>query len=161
MSSDEFRRACGRFATGVVIAAAMDAKGTPHGLAVSSFTSVSLEPPLILICLGHAVTSIEVFRGASHFGLSVLGEDQRAVSEHFARKGYDRFDGIEWHRGETGVPLIKGVLAEMECAVRQRVKAGDHDVFIAEMVHGRVHKGEPLIYFGSKYRSLTVAARKD
>ncbi len=94
MSSDEFRRACGRFATGVAIAAAMDAGEVPHGLTVSSFTSVSLEPPLILICLGHEVTSIEVFRAATHFGLSVLSEGQREISGRSATKGCDRFDGL-------------------------------------------------------------------
>jgi len=154
MSSDEFRRACGRFATGVTIAAATDREGTPHGLTVNSFSSVSLDPPLILICLGHAATSIGIFRRATHFGISVLAAEQRALSERFARKGEDRFDGLEWHLGDTGVPLLAGVLAEIECAVTQRVTAGDHDIFIAEMVHGRVHRGDPLLYFAGKYRRL-------
>ena len=85
VSSDEFRRACGRFATGVAVAAVLDREGAPHGLTVSSFTSVSLHPPLILICLGHAVTNIEEFRHASHFGLSILREEERRISERFAR----------------------------------------------------------------------------
>jgi flavin reductase (DIM6/NTAB) family NADH-FMN oxidoreductase RutF len=157
VTSEEFRRACGRFATGVAIASAMDAHGIPHGLTVSSFTSVSLDPPLVLICLGHAVTSIEVFRKASHFGISVLGEDQRAVSERFARKGEGRFDGLEWHRGETGVPLLKRALAEIECAVERCIAAGDHDIFISEMVRGRTHKGKPLIHFASHYHRLATS----
>src|SRR5690349_9317331 len=91
VTSEEFRRACGRFATGVTVATVIDRKGVPHGLTVSSFTSVSLDPPLILICLGHAVTVIDAFRGASHFGINVLEESQRDLSERFARRGFDRF----------------------------------------------------------------------
>ena len=157
LSSEEFRRACGRFATGVTIASVMDAQGIPHGLTVSSFTSVSLDPPLILICLGHAVTSIDTFRAASHFGINVLAEDQRSSSERFARKGHDRFDGLEWRRGESGAPLLADVLADIECALYRRVTAGDHDILIGEMLCGRVHKGDPLVYYGSRYRQLAPA----
>ena len=154
VTSDDFRRACGRFATGVAIASVMDAQGTPHGLTVSSFTSVSLEPPLILVCLGHEVTSIDLFRSARHFGINVLSENQQELSERFARKGYDRFDGLEWERGTTGVPLLKGTLATMECKVEQRITCGDHDILVGSMVAANVADGEPLIYFGSRYRGL-------
>jgi flavin reductase (DIM6/NTAB) family NADH-FMN oxidoreductase RutF len=154
VAGEEFRRACGRFATGVTIASVLDELGAPHGLTVSSFAAVSLDPPLALICLGHETTSLAAFRAAKYFGINVLGEDQRALSEHFARKGHDRFDGLDWAPGETGVPLLAGVLAQMECAVRQRVTAGDHDVFIGEMLRARVHKGDPLIHFSSRYRKL-------
>jgi flavin reductase (DIM6/NTAB) family NADH-FMN oxidoreductase RutF len=155
VSSEEFRRACGRFATGVTIAGVLDARGTPHGLTVSSFTSVSLQPPLILICLGHAVSVIEMFREADFFGLSVLAEGQRHLSERFARKGEDRFDGVEWHPGQNGAPLIAGALAQIECAIEQRVAAGDHDIFIGRMVHASVAEGTPLIHFASRYRRLS------
>ena len=154
VTSEEFRRACGRFATGVTIASVLDANGVPHGLTVSSFTSVSLAPPLILICLGHEVTMIDIFRGARYFGVSVLAENQRELSDRFARKGQDRFNGLEWRRGETGVPLLPGVLASIECAVHQRFTAGDHDIFVGEMVSARVDDGEPLIHFASRYRAL-------
>ncbi len=154
VSADEFRRACGRFATGVTIASVVDGKGLPHGLTVSSFAAVSLDPPLVLICLGHEVTSVEAFRAAKCFGINVLAEDQRGLSERFARKGHDRFDGLEWTPGETGVPLLPGALAQIECEVTQRITAGDHDIFVAEMVSAKVHKGEPLIHFSSRYRKL-------
>ncbi len=154
VNSDEFRRACGRFATGVAVASVLDPDGTPHGLTVSSFTSVSLVPPLILICLGHAVTSIEIFRASPYFAINVLAEDQREISDRFATKGYDRFDGLPWERGESGVPLLTGALAQMECAVTRRIAAGDHDIFLAEMIRARVRDGEPLIYFAGSYREL-------
>ncbi len=154
VGADDFRAACGRFATGVAIASVMDQSGTPHGLTISSFTSVSLEPPLILICLGHLVTSIDVFRDATHFGISVLRDDQRHVAQLFARKGQDRFDGLPWRPGVTGVPLVEGALAEMELRVVRKIRSGDHDIFIGEMVRGAVCEGNPLIYFASRYESL-------
>jgi len=154
VTSEEFRCACGRFATGVAIASVLDSQGVPHGLTVSSFTSVSLSPPLILICLGHEVTIIDLFRASRYFGINVLAQNQRGLSERFARKNEDRFNGLEWRRGETGVPLLPGVLASIECAVDQRVTAGDHDILIGEMVSARVAEGEPLIHFASRYRAL-------
>src|SRR5262245_8127012 len=134
VTSEEFRRTCGRFATGITIATALDSEGAPHGLTVSSLTSVSLTPPLILICLGHAVTVIDVFRGAKAFGINVLSSQQRHLSDRFARKGQDRFDGLEWERGESGIPLIPGCLATMECLVHQVFTAGDHDILVGLMV---------------------------
>ena len=154
VTGEQFRRACGRFATGVTIATVLDAAGAPHGLTVSSFTSVSLEPPLVLICLGHDVTTISHFRSATHFGINVLADDQQVLSERFARKGRDRFDRIQWHPGATGVPLLAGSLAEMEFAIQRRVEMGDHDVFVGKMVHARVAEGAPLIHFASCYHRL-------
>ncbi|HEY7386911.1 MAG TPA: flavin reductase family protein [Bryobacteraceae bacterium] len=154
VSSEKFRLACGRFATGVAVAAVRDESGVPRGLTVSSFTSVSLDPPLVLICVGHAVTNIEEFRRARYFGMSFLREEQRAISEHFARKGGDKFDGVTWYGGESGVPLIANALAAIECAAYQRVTSGDHDIFVGEVVHVEVTDGAPLIFYASNYRTL-------
>lgn len=156
VSSEEFRRACGRFANGVTIATVRDATGAPHGLTVSSFTSVSLDPPLILICLGHAVTTIGLFRSARHFGINILADDQEFLSERFARKGEDRFDGLPWYPGATGVPLLPGVLAAIECEVKQRIPSGDHDVFLARMVAAATTDGEPLVHYRGCYRRLAL-----
>jgi flavin reductase (DIM6/NTAB) family NADH-FMN oxidoreductase RutF len=157
VTSAEFRRACGRFATGVTIASVLDTQGTPHGLTVSSFASASLDPPLILICLGHRVSAIVAFRASAHFGINVLAEGQRDLAERFARKGQDRFDGLKWRRGKTGAPLLPGVLAAIECAVRQRFTAGDHDVFVGEMVCARVAAGAPLIHLAGRYQRLDLS----
>ena len=154
VTSEEFRRACGRFATGIAIASVLDAGGWPHGLTVNSFTSVSLEPPLILVSLGHAVTAIAHFRASNYFGINVLSAEQQPLSDRFARKGQDRFDGLAWRRGVTGVPLLPGVLAAIECAVYRIVPMGDHDLFIGEMMHVSVGEGDPLLYFASSYRRL-------
>jgi 4-hydroxyphenylacetate 3-hydroxylase, reductase component len=154
VSSEEFRRACGGFATGVTIATVLDTEGQPHGLTVSSFTSVSLAPPLVSICLGHAVTVIDLFRASNFFGINILSESQRYLSEHFARKGHDRFQGIGWTAGETGAPLIGGVLAAIECQVEQRIPVGDHDIFVGRMVATRVQEGLPLVHFRGRYQKL-------
>jgi flavin reductase (DIM6/NTAB) family NADH-FMN oxidoreductase RutF len=154
VAADDFRRACGRFATGVTIASVVDREGTPHGLTVSSFTSVSLTPPLILIALAHSASVMDAFRDARFFAVSVLAASQRALSERFARKGEDRFDGLVWHAGETGAPLLPGTLADIECALRHRFTAGDHDLFVGEVVRAVAHDGAPLVYFAGRYRTL-------
>jgi flavin reductase (DIM6/NTAB) family NADH-FMN oxidoreductase RutF len=154
VNADDFKHACGRFSTGIAIAGVMDAAGAPHGLTISSFSSVSLSPPLVSICLGHAVTSVGLFRDAKFFGLSVLDVGQREVSQRFARKNEDRFEGLQWHCGAHGVPLVANALAELECAAYKVVTAGDHDILIGEVVAARYRAGAPLIHFASRYREL-------
>jgi flavin reductase (DIM6/NTAB) family NADH-FMN oxidoreductase RutF len=156
VSGEVFRRACSRFATGVAVAGAIDANGMPHGLTVNSFSSVSLDPPLILICLGHAIAAIDVFRQSRYFGLSVLRENQRELSERFATRFDDRFESLAWRRGEMGVPLLDGALATIECETRHRLTAGDHDIFIGEMLRASADDGQPLIYFASDYGRLAI-----
>ena len=156
VTSAEFRNACGRFATGVTIATVLDSDRQPHGLTVSSFTSVSLDPPLISICLGHAVTLIDLFRAANFFGINVLAEDQQPVSERFARKGLDRFAGIGWTLGDHDVPLLEGALASIECQIDQRIPVGDHDIFVGRMIGIRVREGAPLLHFSGAYRKLQI-----
>jgi 3-hydroxy-9,10-secoandrosta-1,3,5(10)-triene-9,17-dione monooxygenase reductase component len=97
---------------------------------------------------------IEAFRAARHFGINVLAASQQALSDRFARKGHDRFGSLKWERGESGVPMIPGAIAAIECAVHARFTAGDHDILVGEMMHGRVAEGEPLVYFASRYRKL-------
>ncbi len=107
-----------------------------------------------LICLGQDVSIIQHFRKATYFGINILNETQQPLSERFARKGHDRFDGLKWHPGVTGVPLLLGCLAQIECSVYRRIEMGDHDIFVGEMAHARVHEGNPLIHFASTYRKL-------
>jgi flavin reductase (DIM6/NTAB) family NADH-FMN oxidoreductase RutF len=154
VSGDDFRRACGRFTTGVTIASVMDGQGTPHGLTVNSFTSVSLDPPLVLVALSHSASVMDAFREARFFAVNMLSAEQRALADRFARKGQDRFDGLEWTAGETGAPLLTDTLVEIECAMRYRFTAGDHDLIVGEVVRADVREGAPLVYFGGRYRKL-------
>jgi flavin reductase (DIM6/NTAB) family NADH-FMN oxidoreductase RutF len=149
-----FRRACGQFATGVVVAAVRDSNGKPHGLTINSFTSVSLTPPLVLICIDHRAAIGEQFRQATHFGLSILNASQRDLSNRFATKPDDRFDGVGWHLDANGVPLLNDALATLTCQTREVLHGGDHAIFLAEVVGLEVHSGEPLLYFNSAYAQI-------
>jgi flavin reductase (DIM6/NTAB) family NADH-FMN oxidoreductase RutF len=150
----DFCLACAQFATGVAVATVLDPAGAPHGITVNSFTSVSLDPPLVLICIGHAAGILAHFRTSPSFGINVLSETQEHLSLRFAERGRDRFGDIPWAPGETGVPLIPGVLGAIECRRVRTETAGDHDIFIGEVVGTSVRGGRPLIYYGSAYRRL-------
>lgn len=155
LALDLFRRACGQFPTGVVIATVSDEKANPHGLTINSFTSVSLEPPLVLFCIDYRAAVLEHFLRARHYGLSFLEERQTDVSNRFAWRAEDRFEGVHWTRGVSGVPLLEGSLATMECIARQVYDGGDHSIFVVEVTHVMVHGGQPLVYYNSAYRKLT------
>lgn len=94
------------------------------------------------------------FRASSWYGINVLSERQEELSIRFSQRTPDRFEGLEWAPGESGAPLLKGCLACMECSVVQTVEAGDHAIFIAEVIRAECHEGNPLLYFGSNYRLL-------
>jgi flavin reductase (DIM6/NTAB) family NADH-FMN oxidoreductase RutF len=149
-----FRGVCSKFATGVTIVTVLGPEGEPHGLTANSFTSVSLTPPLVLICIDHSASILPLFRSALHFGINILNEDQKDMSTRFARKGQNRFHGIEWRAGRCGVPELGGVLAFMECTLLNSVDAGDHAILIGEVTHAEVGHGNPLLYFDSGYRTL-------
>jgi flavin reductase (DIM6/NTAB) family NADH-FMN oxidoreductase RutF len=153
-SERQFRLACGRYSTGIVIATVLDSEGEPHGITINSFTSVSLAPPLILLCLDHKTRVLEHFQPGKHFGINVLNEFQREISDHFASHKRERFNGVEWKPGGTGVPMLPHGLAFLECRVRNSVPAGDHDIVIGEVLEARVEEGKPLIYFAGSYRKL-------
>jgi len=139
----------------VTILTVLDDAGAPHGMTANSFTSVSLHPPLVLVCIDHRASIIAHFRQATHFGINILKEDQSALSDMFSRKGRDRFEGVGWCPGHTGAPLIPGALAGIECRRERVIAAGDHDILLGGVLHTSVRDGRPLIYFSSQYRKLT------
>jgi flavin reductase (DIM6/NTAB) family NADH-FMN oxidoreductase RutF len=149
-----FLRTCAQYATGVAITTVLDPAGAPHGMTVNSFTSVSLEPPLVLICIDRKARILERFLKSEFFGINILREDQQALSQRFAQEHEDRFGPVEWYPGETGMPLIPGALATLECSVFQRLESGDHTILIGEVVSAIRYEGRPLLYFSSSYRSL-------
>lgn len=149
-----FRRACSKYATGVTILTVLDAAGAPHGMTVNSFTSVSLDPPLVLACIDLRSYMLNLFSPGAGIGVNILREDQAETSTQFARSGQNRFGDMAWSKGETGVPILPGVLASLECVVRQNVTAGDHAVLIAEVMHVTWDDGQPLLYFNSGYHKL-------
>jgi flavin reductase (DIM6/NTAB) family NADH-FMN oxidoreductase RutF len=154
VDSRAFRNACGKFATGITIVTVIGPDGLPHGMTVNSFTSVSLEPPLVLVCIDRKATILPKLEDSGTIGINVLAEDQRDLSTQFSRRGTDRFETVPWFAGELGVPLIYGVLAHYECTVTTIADGGDHLIFIAEVRHLQCFQGRPLLYFGSEYATL-------
>lgn len=154
----EFRRALGCFATGVTVITAMDDAGNPRGLTANAFSSLSLEPTLILVCVDHRSDTFPVIGQASAFAVNILGEEQREVSQRFARKGEDKFDGLAHRAGQTGAPVIDGALAVIECLVESAHEAGDHTIFIGNVQNVEHGAGKPLLFFRGNYASLPEAA---
>jgi flavin reductase (DIM6/NTAB) family NADH-FMN oxidoreductase RutF len=158
-----FRQVMGHFATGVTVVTGSDDSGDPLGLSVNSFTSVSLDPPLVAFCVGRSSTTWPRIRGRGRFTVNILGADQEAVSRRFASSGgggvggtgradFDRFDGIGWHPSPSGSPVLEGALAWIDATIEEEHDAGDH-----VMVFGRVsalevaQEGAPLVFYRGGY----------
>lgn len=152
------RDAMGCFATGITIVTALDAEGTPVGLTANSFTSVSLDPPLLLVCIANTAGTAPTLRGATHFGVNVLQIGQQPTSNRFAARGEDRFANQPWAPGQTGVPLLGSSLVSFECQRESLHEAGDHFILVGRVVRAQFepHR-DPLLYFRGKYRRLHFA----
>jgi flavin reductase (DIM6/NTAB) family NADH-FMN oxidoreductase RutF/pimeloyl-ACP methyl ester carboxylesterase len=152
------RDALGCFATGVTVVTARTADGTPVGLTANSFTSVSLDPPLLLVCIANSAGSAGALREAEHFAVNVLQIGQQPVSNLFAGKGEDRFAGTGWSDGESGVPVLSGSLGSFECRRSAVHEGGDHFILVGEVTCARFEpRRDPLLYFRGKYRRLHFA----
>ena len=154
IEKQQFRRICGKFASGITVATVLDSEGGCHGMTANSFTSVSLTPPLVLVCVDHHARIREHLRIGEYFGINILSAGQKSLSEKFAGNGYDRFEGVSWYPGQTGVPLLPDVLATIECSRVNVITVGDHDIVIGEVLHADCQDGEPLVFYGGQYRSL-------
>jgi flavin reductase (DIM6/NTAB) family NADH-FMN oxidoreductase RutF len=154
IDSHLFRSVLGRFASSVTVLSARDASGTDLGMTVSAFSSVSLSPPLVMVCVDHIATIYPTIMAVDLIGISILGEDQREISNLFADKDADRFGSVPVLRGECGVALVAGAVAHLECRIVFRYEGGDHTIFVAQVEHAAAHSGTPLIYFRGKYAKL-------
>jgi flavin reductase (DIM6/NTAB) family NADH-FMN oxidoreductase RutF len=151
--SGAFRQALGQFASGVTIVTTLDAEGRAQGLTVSSFCSVSLEPPLVLVCVDNRSETHAGFRASRLFGVSVLAEDQVEVSQRFARGGPEK-NAFAFETGARGTPLVPGALAQLECSLHSAHEGGDHTIYLGEVLGLRVRPGRPLLYHASGYGRL-------
>ena len=154
IDSQLFRRVLGQFATGVTVVAARDAAGVLWGLTANAFTSVSLDPPLVLVCIDKGAGCYDAFCNAPYFSINFLAADQQDISQRFAAKGEDRFAGVAWQPGETGAPLLAGVLGHIECARYDVLPGGDHVILLGRVEQLAFAGGEPLLYFAGRYRQL-------
>lgn len=150
----KFRRAMGQFATGVTVVTTRDAEGRPLGLTVSSFCSVSLDPPLVLVCVDNRSEAHDGFEASRVFGVSVLAEGQEEWSRRFAGGGVGKFAGATLSPGRHGIALVPGALAQVECQVVSSHDAGDHTIYVGQVVALSVNPGRPLVYHASGYHRV-------
>jgi len=155
VTSQEFRAALGRFSSGVTVITVETTVGQVHGMTASSFCSVSLRPPLILVCVDHLAETYLHLRERGRFGVSVLKEEQEALSEFFAdpERNPDaaRRLGIHYNHMKSGTPVVANTLANLDCEIVQAHAAGDHTIFVAEVKEVTVAEGSPLLYFRGRY----------
>jgi flavin reductase (DIM6/NTAB) family NADH-FMN oxidoreductase RutF/DNA-binding FadR family transcriptional regulator len=153
-----FRRVIGNFMSGVVVITTRH-NGQNHGATVSAVCSLSMEPPMLLVCLNSTSTTQEAVRHAGRFAVNVLAEHQGPLAERFARSapGQDKFAGVAVRTGRLGLPLLEGALAVIECRVAEVVTGGTHRVFMGEVMHAEAGEGSPLAYFRGKFGRLEMA----
>lgn len=155
--SDErtLRDALGSFATGVTVVTCADGQGRPYGLTVNSFTSVSLDPPLLLVCVARAARCAPIVTAAPHFAVNVLQAAQEPQSIRFSTRNEDRFGSTPWSTGETGAPLLVESLGVFECERHAVHDGGDHDILIGRVVRASFDPTlDPLLFFRGRYRRL-------
>ena len=160
ISQAEFREAMGNFATGVTVIT-VDHAGEVHGMTANAFTSVSLDPLLVLVCVDHRARTHGHLHAKKRFGVNVLAENQRAISEYYARAAptHQRAEqeaGARFDRTIHGTPVLHGALAYLECRLHSAQDAGDHTIFLAAVEDVVVRKGDPLLYFRGKYRQIGI-----
>jgi flavin reductase (DIM6/NTAB) family NADH-FMN oxidoreductase RutF len=148
----QFKAALSHFASGVTIVTT-ELDGKPYGMTVASFASLSLRPPLVLICIEKSVKTHDAIAAAKKFGVSILANDQQDISGRFASKSEDKFSGVDVVQGS--VPLIAGALSTLECNVTDQFPGGDHSIFVGEVVAVGTREGAPLVYDRSAYRDIT------
>ena len=149
-SEEAFRDAMGRFVSGVTVITTVDHK-TPFGTTASAIASVSLTPPMLLICMNRSSATGEAIARSGHFAVNILDESQSELARHFASKGGDKFSGVELTYSQYGEPLLLEALAVLECRVVNETRGGTHSVFLAEVECVRARPGAPLVYFRGKF----------
>ena len=154
VDKDLFRQVAGSFASGVtVITTGRD--GNTHGMTASSFSSLSLDPPLILVCFDLTAATLAAVDAAGAFVVNILGSEQEQISRQFASRGAHHLDGVEYSTGELGLPIIEGSIAHFECRVARQHLEGDHVILVGEVIAGGVDRtDDPLLYFRGSYREL-------
>jgi flavin reductase (DIM6/NTAB) family NADH-FMN oxidoreductase RutF len=148
-----FKLAMSHFASGVTIVTT-ESEGRQYGMTVASFASLSLHPPLVLVCIEKSVKTHDAILAAGKFGVSILARDQVEVSNRFASRSDDKFAGTPIRLGTLGVPLIEGSLTTLECTLREQLPGGDHSILVGEVVEAETREAVPLLYFRSGYRDL-------
>jgi len=154
ISKEEFRAALSHFASGVTVVTTKDGSGKLYGITVSAFCSVSLTPPLVLICIEKNTGSHHAFEQSRVFVVNILRENQQRISDHFASPLEDKFSEISYRSGIEDLPVLEDALANLECSLRYSHEGGDHTIFVGEVEKATVNGIQPLLYFHGDYRKL-------
>ena len=154
VSPDEFRSVLGRFPSGVTVVTTKAADGSNQGMTVSAFCSVSLEPPLVLICIEKTASIYDVLTGASGFVVNILSAKQEQIARRFSIVDIDRFEGVGFSRTQNGIAVLEDVLGVIECRKFALHDAGDHTIIVAEVEATRAENGSPLMYYRGGYAQL-------
>lgn len=154
IEKNELRRVMGHFATGVTVITSLRASGEMHGLTANAFSSVSLVPPLLLICVDKKAESYPCFEESKVFTVNILSAEQEALSRKFAVSGGNKFEGVSYRVGANGVPILDGAVAYLECRLSGSMDAGDHTIYLGEIEQAETHEAKPLLFFRGGYREL-------
>jgi flavin reductase (DIM6/NTAB) family NADH-FMN oxidoreductase RutF len=157
IDKDLFRQVLSHFAAGVTVVTTVDQQGQPHGLTATAFTSVSLEPPLALVCIDKQAETYAHFAPAGIFAVNFLALDQRDVSQRFAKHGGDKFSATAWRRGELGAPILDGTIGHVECRIVHDYHGGDHTIYVGQIESAATAEGQPLLHFRHAYRRVEDA----
>lgn len=155
MNPDLFRKIMGDFATGVTVVSTINRRDQPYGVTVNSFTSVSLDPMLVLVCLHNCLGGLTAFLESQLFAINILSRKQVHISNYFATSQMDRSRHLSW-RAASGVPLIRGCLGHLECHLENTHTAGDHTILVGRVMEGRLRprQDDPLLFFRGQYRQI-------
>lgn len=160
ITSDQFKSLMASFAAGVTVVTTRDPAGALWGLTATAFSSLSLDPPLCLVCIDRRTASHRPLVDSRRFAVNVLTDQQQDVSNHFASRLPDKFTGVSWQPGPaTEVPVLTDALAWMECALDAIHEGGDHDIFVGRIVSAHVREGRPLVYWRGSYGDVTPRPR--
>lgn len=154
VTPDNFRAALSKFASGITVVTSRAAAGDFHGITVSAFCSVSLTPPLVLVCIEKTTGSHVAIKESGFFVANILAAGQDEMSERFSLPAADKFDGVSHRIGVRGVPILTDALAALECRMENSFDGGDHTIFVAAVEEVSIKDGAPLVYFHGEYRDL-------
>src|SRR5579885_3403965 len=151
---NELRRVMGHFATGVTVITTLSKEGKMHGLTANAISSLSLDPPLLLICVDKKAESYPCFEESKVFTVNILADDQEDISRRFAVSGGEKFEGVAYRRGANGAPILNGTLAHLECKLYAAYDGGDHTIYLGLIEEAETREAKPLLFFRGGYREL-------
>ena len=154
IDKSELRRVMGHFATGVTVITTRDENGRPFGLTANAVTSVSLTPPLILVCVDKTADTYPYFDRSKVFTVNILSDTQEGISRRFATTGIEKFEGVGYHRTETGCAVLDDAVGHLDCRIIDSYDAGDHTIYMGEVLSADANDVPPLLFFRGGYRKL-------